>query len=377
MAIIRKISGKIREFKGLIKEIKRTEKEIMDFLEKYEGLKKDPLLYFGVMAIILFGIVSLTMPSVSGLNLPIFIENPQNNNRAFLAAGMSIKESPELSFIQKNSLAAVSPPIMVTPQVLGALVGGTDYEWTQKDVAEYTVQPGDNLWSIAQKFNISLETLLWTNDLNKNSLIQIGQKLVILPVSGVIHHVKKSDTLSQIAKIYKADQGEIMAFNDLSAEGDIYIGDILIIPEGVMPPPALYAPKIVPLADSYFICPIGQPCRITQGIHWYNAVDLSHGQCGEPIYAAAAGDVLRVNLTNSRSKQAFGGAGSNLSILHPNGVVTFYGHLQGALVNPGDYVSQGQMIATVGGYPGSPGAGKSTGCHVHFGVRGARNPFVR
>lgn len=344
----------------------------------FKGSWKDPFLYLGAAAIILFLLVSLAAPCFFGdINFPIFNKDPQSGTRAFVVPGLSIKESPELSFIQKNSLAAISPPIMVTPQVLGALVGAADYEWAQKEVIEYTVEPGDTPWSIAEKFNISLDTILWANSLQKYTLIQIGQKLVIPPVSGVIHHVKKGDTLGQIAKIYKSEVDEIIAFNDFTAEGDIYIGDILIVPGGIMPPPTVYAPSYVPLAQSYFICPISPPCRITQWLHWYNAIDFSHGKCGEPIYAAAAGTVLKVKLTSSTSRWAFGGAGNHLTILHPNGVVTMYGHIQTSLVNPGDYVSQGQIIALMGGYPGTPGAGKSSGCHVHFGVRGARNPFAR
>ena len=339
-----------------------------------KGSKRDPFLYLGLMAIILLGVVFFTFPSHYSKPL-IFADIPKQKEKTFLVPGERVQESPELSFVQKNSLVAISPPIMVTPQVLGALAGATDYEWTKKEVTEYIVEPGDNLWSIAEKFTISLETLLWANDLNKNSLLQIGQKLVILPVSGAIHHVQKGDTLSEIAKIYKADASEIIAFNDLT-EDKIYIGDILIIPGGVMPPPSVtYAPASLPLASSYFICPIAQPCRITQGLHWYNAIDFSNGKCGEPIYAAAAGEVLKAKLTNSTSRWAFGGAGNHLTILHPNGVVTFYGHIQTSFVGSGDYVSQGQIIALVGGAPGTSGAGSSTGCHVHFGVIGARNPF--
>lgn len=353
--------------------LKKT--EIWNF-GSLKGSSKDPFLYLGIAAVVLFGLTANLTPSDEASPF-LLIEDIQIVKGAFVAAGERIQESPDLSIIQNNSLAAVSPPIMATPQVLGALAGGTNYEWKEKEVAEYIVQPGDNLWSIADKFNISLETILGANGLNKNSLIQIGQKLVILPVSGVIHHVQKGDNVSQIAQTYKAKIDEIVAFNDLAGEGDIFIGDILIVPNGVMPPPVIYAPKTVPIANSYFICPIGQSCRITQGLHWYNAIDFSNGKCGDPIYAAAAGTIQKVKLTSSTSRSAFGGAGNHLTILHPNGVVTSYGHLQAALVNPGDYVSQGQMIATMGGQPGTPGAGKTTGCHVHFGVIGARNPFAR
>lgn len=264
------------------------------------------------------------------------------------------------------------------PQTLGALMDGFEAEDTNKVITEYVVESGDNLWSVAQKFGISLDTILWANDLNKNSLLQVGQRLIISPVSGVIYHAKSGDTISSIAQKYKGKTDEIIAFNNLSDAADIYVGDIIIVPDGVMPvSTSQYAPLWVPLATSYFICPIVSPCRITQGLHFYNAVDFSHGQCGEPIYAAAAGQVVKVKLTNSTSRWVFGGAGNTISILHPNGVVTSYGHVAVSLVNPGDQVSQGQPIALMGGQPGTPGAGLSTACHVHFGVSGARNPFAR
>jgi len=287
-------------------------------------------------------------------------------------------EWPEFVLIGESFLQASLPPVLITPQVLGALTGDYVPEDVQKVIVEYIVEPGDTLWSISQKFNISLNTVLWANNLNQNSYLQPGQKLIIPPVSGVIHHVVAGDTVSEIAKKYKAKVEEVISFNNLSNEADVFVGDILIVPDGVMPSPTIsYASTWVPLPSSYFICPISSPCRITQGLHWYNAVDFSHGKCGEPIFAAAGGTVLKVKLTNSTSRWAFGGAGNHLTILHPNGVVTMYGHLQTVFVNPGDEVSQGQIIALMGGQPGTPGAGKSTGCHLHFGVSGAKNPFSR
>ncbi|MDP2664185.1 MAG: LysM peptidoglycan-binding domain-containing protein [bacterium] len=286
-------------------------------------------------------------------------------------------ESPEFLLVSADSLQAATPPTTFSPQVLGALVGGAEFEDSRNVITEYLVEEGDSLWSISDEFDISLNTIFWANDLNKNSLIKPGQKLVILPVSGVIHHIKSGDTISGIAETYEAKARDIISFNRLSDEGDIFVGDIVIVPGGEMPVASSnYAPVWVPLADSYFICPISSPCRITQGLHWYNAVDFSHGNCGEPIYAAAGGVVQRVNLTNSTSRWAFGGAGNNVTVLHPNGAVTMYGHIAKSLVSPGQQVSQGQIIAQVGGQPGTAGAGLSTGCHLHFGVSGARNPFA-
>ena len=189
-----------------------------------------------------------------------------------------------------------------------------------------------------------------------------------MPVSGLVHVVKSGDTISQISKTYKAKADDIIAFNNLVNEGDIFIGDILIVPAGTMPQKP--APSVIeaPLADSFFIYPVEG--RITQGLHWYNAIDVAN-KCGVPIYAAASGTVQRVKYGwNS-------GGGNQLSILHSNGIVTYYGHLMTIFVKQGDKVNIGERIALMGGGNGLAGAGISTGCHLHFGVTGAQNPLAK
>ena len=291
------------------------------------------------------------------------------------AAKEATKESPDWQIIGKNSVLATSPPIIITPQVLGALTAGSNFTETdlREEITEYIVEPGDNLSSIAARFDISLNTILWANNLNKNSeasALRIGQKLIILPISGVIHYVEKGDTISEIVETYKGDINKTLNFNGLSGKDNIFVGDILIIPDGALPSRKIYAPSYTPLASSYFICPIALPCRITKGLHWYNAIDFSHkGQsCGEPIFAAAEGAVQKTGYTSL--------GGKFVRILHPNGVVTYYGHLRDILVNPGQKVSQGAIIGYMGctGYtiPAGP-----AGCHLHFDVRGARNPFAQ
>ena len=359
-------------FKGFL-DLKRKFKKLK---KVFKGSFKDPFYYLGIISVILLGILAFGSGPLFQQGDFSFIatgSNPIRENLfdgAFVGLIKSQLESPDLSLIQESSLKAFTPPVMVTPQVLGAIIGEAEPE-ISKEIIEYIVQSGDSLWSIAANYNISLYTLLWANDLNQNSIIKPGQKLVILPVSGVIYHVKSGDTISEIARIYKGKVEEIVAFNNLSEEGDIYIGDIFIIPGGVMPPPPAVTYVEIPLASSYFICPISSPCQVTQGLHWYNAIDFSHGKCGDLIHAAAGGEVLKVKYGWN------GGTGNYLTILHPNGVVTIYGHILSSLVSPGEQVSQGQIIAYIGGQPGTPGAGRSTGCHLHFGVRGARNPFAR
>lgn len=275
-------------------------------------------------------------------------------------------ESPDFSLVGKNSLIGSCPPVMVTPQILGSLTGEEEPE-ARKEIIEYTVQEGDTLSKIAETFEISLNTLAWANNLSSTSKVRVGQALIVLPITGTLHYVKAGETVSEISSKYKSTIEKIVTFNELSGEKDIFAGDVLVIPDGIMPPSL---PKIaeIPLANSYFILPTNG--RISQGLHWYNAIDFANA-CGSPIYATAAGNVITVRYGYNK------GAGNYLTISHPNGVITSYGHIQSSLVNPGDQVFQGQIIAYVGGKPGTSGAGLSTGCHVHFGVQGARNPFAK
>jgi len=315
---------------------------------------------FCPIALFLF-ILFILSPISSEQDLsPVFICDSQGKDGLFLAVSSCVRESPDLVFVQKNSLMAVSPPVTVTPQVLGALSGAEDYEAGRRETIEYVVESGDTLSSIAENFNISQETIRWANEM-QGSTVQPGQKLTILPVSGALHVVRKDDTLSEIAGWYRADMETIILFNDLASAGEIFAGDLLIIPDGTKPSSLPYG-RLAFQGELY--PPTGYPYRITQGLHYYNAIDFG-APCGSSVYAAESGVV---QLTGTHSI-----GGNFIRIEHPNGIVTYYGHLMpgGILVSQGEQVGRGQRIGLVGQ------TGYATGCHVHFEVRGASNPFVQ
>jgi murein DD-endopeptidase MepM/ murein hydrolase activator NlpD len=330
------------------------------FLTRVFSLVLIGFIVFGLKPISQIDIISRAKASISSFNEISFAEPAKN----------FVKGVSEMGLAQENSILKNSPTSAVNPQTLGSVIDGTESDLSDRgEIIEYIVGSGETLASIASKFNISLNTILWANNLSRGSTIKVGQKLIILPVSGVLYYVKKGDTLSGLAQTYKGDTKEIIAFNGLLDEGDIFIGDILVIPNGVMPASKPSAIAQIPIGSSYFICPLSV-CRITQRLHWYNAVDFD-GECGDAIYAAAAGIVQKIKYGWN------GGGGNYITILHPNGVVTYYGHILTALVSVGQEVSQGSMIALVGGKPGTSGAGTSTGCHLHFDVKGAINPFAK
>ncbi len=270
-----------------------------------------------------------------------------------------------------------------------------DQNQTSRDqIIYYAVEGGDTVSGIADQFGVSSATILWANNLSSASYIKAGQRLEILPTDGVKYEVKKGDTLGVLAKKFKVSGEDIVAYNHLPADGSLRPADVLIIPGGIMPSP----PRPVPVprtpmqqrtaqitTNKYFVFPTTG--RISQGLHGNNAVDIAN-QCGTPIYAAADGYILDLKTTISRAKNGpsvYDGYGNHIKIQHGNGAVTLYGHLESILVAEGQEVKQGAVIAVMGGgferingrLVRMEGAGRSTGCHLHFEVRGGgRNAFA-
>jgi murein DD-endopeptidase MepM/ murein hydrolase activator NlpD len=281
--------------------------------------------------------------------------------------GLQAPQVPEFVLLGNTSIVAVVPPITVTPSVVGAILGGSPVaqRTSAQEVTHYHVEEGDTIQSIADAFGISVNTIVWANDLSSNSTITVGDELIILPVSGAMHLVRPGDTISEIALWYRADAEDILDFNDVDSADGIFVGDILVIPGG-RKPNVLPNGRLTPLAGSYFIYPVPRSYKITQRVHPFNAIDFANGACGGPVYAAAGGVAQVVGYNN--------GLGNYVRILHPNGVVTVYAHLSSQAVTTGERALQGQIIGYIGHTGRTIPAGPA-GCHLHFEVRGATNPF--
>ncbi|MBI4709348.1 MAG: peptidoglycan DD-metalloendopeptidase family protein [Candidatus Portnoybacteria bacterium] len=269
-------------------------------------------------------------------------------------------EDADLLLLQENSLISANNP--------AGTVGFSEFN---REVRTYVVKQGDTPEEIAISFGINSYTLLWANNLRDGDIIRPGDKLTILPINGVRVKVGAADTVASLAKKYKGDSMEIIAFNSLPLDGALKAGEYIIIPDGETPslpkpkytaPATKYAKSTTP-ASSWLIWP-------TSGqnwgrIHGNNGVDVAN-KCGTPIYAAATGKVIISDGVGWN-----GGYGKYVKIQHPNGVATLYAHATQLLVSAGEQVGQGQVIALMGT------TGRSTGCHLHFEVRGAANPLAR
>lgn len=235
-------------------------------------------------------------------------------------------------------------------------------------ISVYVVREGDTISQIAEMFDVNVNTIKWGNDLSSD-VLQTGQILIILPISGVKHTVVKGDTIESLATKYKGNIEEILNYNNLKSTDSLTVGSVIIIPDGEVFVPPTKKPSVssgtkYTLKDEsgFYIRPVIGGRR-SQGIHGYNAVDIA-APTGTEIRAAAAGEVII-----SRNGGWNGGYGSYIVIRHINGTQTLYAHNSKNLVSAGQKVEQGEVIGLVGS------TGKTTGSHVHFEIRGAKNPF--
>lgn len=239
------------------------------------------------------------------------------------------------------------------------------------EIIPYTVQKGDTISSIAQKFGISEDTIKWENDLDSDA-ITIGDTLSILPVTGVAHKVAAGDTIYSIAKKYDINAQGIadFPFNDFANPQtfSLVTGQIVIVPDGVKPEEqvkpqytrqAFIATGPVTVTDAGFTWPVSG--SLNQGYAWYHTgIDIG-ASVGVPVVSAQSGTVAQVFTSGWN-----GGYGTHVIISGDNGYSTLYAHMSGVNVSAGDRVSAGKSVV---GWIGL--TGRTTGAHLHFEVRSA------
>jgi murein DD-endopeptidase MepM/ murein hydrolase activator NlpD len=273
-------------------------------------------------------------------------------------------------FSQNSSVSATINSPSNSSIAVGEDVFGTQVSQKPRDkVITYTVQKGDTISTIAQKFGISADTVRWANDLSDDN-INVGDSLQILPVTGLYYKVQSGDTVYSIAKKLATDPQKIVdfPFNDFANPEtfSLVTGQMLVVPDGIQPAaqpfiqPQVYiaqGPSTTSVSSSGFTWPVHG--IITQFASWYHmALDLA-APYGTPIVAAKSGVVTEANTGGWNY-----GYGNDVVIDHGGGYSSLYAHMEAVNVSPGQQVVGG---STVIGWIGL--TGRTTGPHVHFEIR--------
>jgi len=317
---------------------------LMKLLMMKRGRYNRPFLHFAMMGVLAIGVLIAPMLADT---YPIFASNATVSHLPTSNQDQSINQDQDVLHTNIS-------------------------EKPRDTIVKYTVQRGDTLETIAQKFSqpnnsISVDTIKWANNLTDDT-VTVGDALDILPVTGVAYKVQSGDSVYTIAKKLNTNPQGIVdfPFNNFANNETFALveGQILIVPGGSISntPSAPVVPSIIPQAPeniSFSAGGFNWPVRgeITQGFSWYhNGVDIA-GPIGTPVYASKTGVI------EEASGGWSGGYGNHVIINHGDGYSTLYGHLSSYVVSIGQSVNAGQLI----GYRGN--TGRSTGPHTHFEIR--------
>ncbi|HEY4523947.1 MAG TPA: peptidoglycan DD-metalloendopeptidase family protein [Candidatus Paceibacterota bacterium] len=268
-----------------------------------------------------------------------------------------------------NSITFNNSTFLNTGSILGDILSKQDNFFI------YKVQKGDTLLSLARTFNIATSTILWANASVLNSKpIKVNEELIILPVSGILHWVSSEETIESIAELYNINPQDIEKFNNLNNSSKNAIdGQKIIIPHGQPKKDLAVLVKsleeLLPNLNGYFSFPTEKSSWNWGILHTNNAVDIAN-VCGTPIFASADGLITKIGNPNNWND----GYGGYVEIEHQNGTKTLYTHTEKNTVSIGTITKQGDIIAKIGRSGNVHGP---TGCHLHFEVHRAKNPFIK
>jgi murein DD-endopeptidase MepM/ murein hydrolase activator NlpD len=256
-------------------------------------------------------------------------------------------------------------------------------------IDKYVVAQGDTLFSIAEKYGIKPESVLWFNfdTLGDNpAMLAIGQELNIPPVDGVLHKYKSGESLAAIAEFYSYSTeptpqdivewpgNKLDPYETNIEQPNIPDGTLLIVPNGSRElkdwgPPAIsrdnpavaayYGPGSCgsilegAVGNGTFVWPTS--LKYLSGNDFsaiHRGIDIA-GAEGNPIYAVDSGVVVYAGWSNY-------GYGNLLVIDHGTGWQSAYGHMSAIALTCGQNVGQGERVGGVGN------TGNSTGPHLHF-----------
>ncbi len=280
------------------------------------------------------------------------------------APSQSDPSPPQAEQTGADSVAMVNSAVVENPHSdaytadLYAFTGKDPVPWPnvagRARIEIYVVQSGDSLWEIAERFQLDIDTLRWSNpELERNpDILSVGTELRILPVPGVYHTAIAGDTIESVAAQYGVAEAAITNFppNALFPPYELEQGQGLIVPYGrkdvVTPKPSL-AP------DAAIAWPLVGV--ITNGFKpEHPALDIG-APYGATVYAADDGTITYADWAKT-------GYGYTIIIDHGDGRETWYNHLKGTLLSSG-FVARGAPIGQAGS------TGRSTGPHLHFELR--------
>ncbi len=357
-------------------------------------------------------LAAATLTFIAGLLIAVpLMQRAVLSEESGTQVGAPATATPPVAFSGEQAQPGGSSPPTLSPEQMVQLLSTPPYAVAEVDgaipreddpftiiperprgeVITYTVQPGDTITAIAQRFGLSMDTIAWSNDREVVFSLRPGAEMNILPVDGVYHRVYEPETIQQIADRYHVDVYSIInsEFNNLfgaTPETELPSGTRVVVPGGTSTTNDwTYNPVVERSGGSggggsseagYISFAPGEPGSCgrqpnpghtggwllpASGYSWsrgftayHTGVDLA-STVGAAVFAASTGRVIYAGWNNW-------GYGRLIVVAH-GPFTTLYGHLDSINVSCGQMVNAGQVIGAIGS------TGNSSGPHLHFEIR--------
>jgi surface antigen len=195
------------------------------------------ILLAGVIVFVVHTSQTSTAPTPVSSATPSAVANPldQLSSADIALTVAKLENLPETTAITNQAdtqaaelaMSATSSSVVAKPQVVATALK------SRANISDYVAQAGDTATTIAAKFGVTTNSILWSNGLKTNT-VSVGQKLVIPPVTGIVYTVASGDTPQSLAQKFSANEAQIIAYNDAEISG-LQPGEQIIIPNGTQP----------------------------------------------------------------------------------------------------------------------------------------------
>lgn len=273
------------------------------------------------------------------LNIDDAISKVQGTTDYLTAGDYSVESSEDNSNVVNQGVELKKPVIAQNLSV-------SQQSSFSRDIVkytDYTIQEGDSLDSIAQKFGLSRETIISVNQIRNTTSLWIGSTLSIPDRDGTMYTVKEGDTLSSIVQQLNLSLGwkALSDVNGLKSD-EVEPGQKLFIPlESVQESGTLSVQE-----EPTFVLPASD--AVTVGLYNQkvpNPIGTNAIQLDGILMQAAEGTAVCASEAGTVIDKGFNDNGSGfVKILHSSGYTTFYNYLSEVCVNTTDRVSKGDVI---------------------------------
>lgn len=241
-------------------------------------------------------------------------------------------------------------------------------------VSKYTIKKNDNIWKIAQNYKVNYKLIILANNIDNPELLKPGKTILVPNKNGIFHKINKGQSLIAIARHYKVPLQDIIANNNLKHSDRLIPGETIFVPDAkveliykkfneniakkepvrvnnqIKSDVSLLWPVLGKITSSFG----SRRNPLGKGKQFHCGLDISC-DVDTPVRAALGGTVIFSGWKD--------GYGNVVVLKHEKGYISVYGHNSNNLVQEGDSVQKGQVIAKSGM------TGSVTGAHLHFEFR--------